>query len=159
MLKIKTVGNLVMNNEGTRAIFTVMAIEPDDKKDSDYKYVTQLYNVDLAAGTAPVQLTYGKDNSNQPALSPDGKNLAFVRAADGKPQIFILPLTGGEAYQLTKFSYGASAPKWSPDGKKILFASSIQLKDYLKDSLLNPTRTFASWPMEKPGITNQELQK
>ena len=154
MLKMKTAGNLVANNSGTMAAFTVTSIEPDEKKEGDYKYLTQIYKVDLTANATPVQLTFSKESSTQPAWSPDGKTLAFVRVADAKPQIFLLPMSGGEAYQLTKFTYGASAPKWSPDGKKILFAASIQMKDYLRDSVVNPNRSLAKWPLEKPGVTD-----
>ena len=112
MLKIKTAGNIVVNNEGTMAAFTLTSIEPDEKKDGEYKYVTQLYKTALLTNAAPVQLTFAKESSSQPAWSPDGKSLAFVRVTDGRPQVFVLPMSGGEAYQLTKFSYGASAPKW-----------------------------------------------
>jgi len=77
-----------------------------------------------------------------------------VRAVDGKPQIFLLPLDGGEPQQLTKHIYGASAPKWSADGKQILFSASISLKDLLKDTVLNPTHSLPQWPYEKPGFSN-----
>lgn len=150
---------MAVNNEGTMAAFTLTSIEPDEKKDGEYRYVTQLYKTDLLTNAAPMQLTFAKESSSQPAWSPDGKNLAFVRVTDGKPQVFVLPMSGGEAYQLTKFSYGASAPKWSPDGKKILFAANIQMKDYLRDSVVNPGRSFATWPLEKPGLTNAEIQQ
>lgn len=158
MLKIKTAGNLVVNQDGTEAAYTVTAIEPDEKKEGDYKYITQLYKVSLSEErSAPVQLTFSKEGASQPAWSPDGASLAFVRSVEGKPQVFVLPLGGGEAYQLTKFSYGASAPRWSPDGTKILFASSIQMKDYLKDVFLNSARSAIAWPLEKPGLTNTDL--
>ena len=63
--------------------------------------------------SSPRQLT-AKEGSSQAVWSPDGKQIAFVRAVDGKPQIFLLSLEGGEAIQLTKFRYGAGTPKWSP---------------------------------------------
>ena len=159
MLKIKTAGNMVATNDGSMAAFTVTSIEPDEKKDGEYRYITQIYKVDLTGNTAPAQLTFAKESSSQPSWSPDGKFLSFIRAVDGKPQIFILPMSGGEAYQLTKSNYGASAARWSPDGKKLLFVSNIQLKDYLRDSILNPSRTYPTWPMEKPGISNAELHQ
>jgi len=159
MLKIKTAGNMVSTVDGTMAAFTVTSIEPDEKREGEYRYVTQLYKADMTTNAAPVQITHARESSSQPAWSPDGRTLAFVRAIDGKPQIFILPMNGGEAYQLTKFTYGASAPKWSPDGTKLVFATSIQIKDFLKDSVLNPRRSYVAWPMEKPGLTNGEMQR
>lgn len=159
MLKIKTAGNIVVNADGSKAAFTVTSIEPDEKNKADYKYTTQIYVADLATAAAPVQMTAAKESSSGPAWSPDGKSLAFMRSADGKAQIFILPINGGEAYQLTKSNYSVSGLRWSPDGKRILFAASVQGKDLLKDSVLNPTRSYPLWPSEKPGVTYADLQK
>jgi dipeptidyl aminopeptidase/acylaminoacyl peptidase len=114
--------------------------------------------VNTDGNSAPKQLTT-KEGSSQAAWSPDGKQIAFVRLAEGRPQIFLLSLDGGEAVQLTKFKYGAGTPKWSPDGKQILFSSNISLKDLLTDSLLNPSHSLPAWPYEKPGFEkNEELR-
>ena len=157
MLKIKSIGTIALSNDGSKAAFTLTAIEPDGDSKWEYKYVNQVWLINTDGNTSPKQLT-GKEGSSQPAISPDGKQLAFVRLADGKPQIFLLSLDGGEAQQLTKYKYGAGTPKWSPDGKSILFSSSILLKDLLKDSLLNPQHSVPAWPLEKPGFDkNQQL--
>lgn len=157
MLRIKTVNNISLTNDGHRAAFTVMSIEPDEKNKLDYRYVTQVFTVNLDSSSSPTQLTFAKEGASQPAWSPDGSQLAFTRAVDGKSQIFVLPMSGGEPIQLTKFTYGASSPKWSPDGKKILFSSSIPLKDLLKDSVLNAKHEIPKWEFEKPGLKNAEL--
>ena len=151
MLKIKSISGVTLSPDGSKAAFQVTAIEPDGDNKSDYKYVTQLWSVHTDGSSSPRQLT-SKENSSQAAWSPDGKQLAFVRIADGRPQIFLLPLDGGEAFQLTKFKYGASVPKWSPDGKKLLFTAGVSLKDLWKDSSLNPGKSSPKWPSEKPGF-------
>jgi dipeptidyl aminopeptidase/acylaminoacyl peptidase len=154
LLKIKTVGEVRLNKEGTKAVFALTSIEADaDPKGSkwDYKYVTQLYLVPTDASAAPRPLT-SKESATQPAWSPDGRQLAFVRNTDGKPQIFLLSFDGGEPIQLTHFRFGASSPKWSPDGKEMLFSARIGLKEWLKDSLLNPTHALPAWPMEQAGV-------
>lgn len=156
MLKIKTVGPIRVNNDGTKAAFTLTTIEPDERNKLDYKYLTQIYTVGFD-GSAPVQVTHAKEGASQPAWSPDGKQLAFVRTVDGKPQLFILPMSGGEPYQLTKYYYGATVPHWSPDGKKIFFSSNISLRDLLKDSILNPAHAVPSWDFEKPGLKNNQF--
>src|SRR5215468_6382769 len=147
MLKIKSVANIILSADGNRAAFTITAIEPDGDAKLDYKYVNQVWMVNTDGNSPPRQLTT-KEGSSQPAWSPDGKQLAFVRAVEGKPQVFVLPLDGGEAAQLTKFKYGAGTPRWSPDGKQILFSSNIPLKDLLKDSILNPEHTVPAWSYE-----------
>ena len=158
MLKIKTAGGVTLSRDGSKAAFLLTSIEPDGTAKWEYKYITQLWMVPTDGSSAPRQLT-SRESVSQPAWSPDGKQLAFVRATDGKPQIFLLSLDGGEPTQLTKFRYGAAAPRWSPDGKQILFSANIPLKDLLKDSILNPGREIPKWPFEKPGIDNERLLK
>jgi len=159
LLKINTVGNITVTRDGNRAAFTVTTIEPDETNKQDYKYLTQLYSISTNTGELPLQLTSSKDGASQPAWSPDGRQLAFVRTVEGKPQIFILSMNGGEPLQLTKYKYGASSPKWSPDGKQVLFSSGIALQDLLKDSILNAGHNLPMWPFEKPGFDKNEQLK
>ncbi len=158
MLKIRPVNGVSLSKDGSKAVFTVTAIEPDGESKLEYKYVNQVWMVNTDGASSLKQLTT-KEGSSQAAFSPDGKQIAFVRLADNKPQVFLLPLDGGEAVQLTKFKYGAGTPKWSPDGKQILFSANIPLRDLLKDSALNPNKEIPKWPFEKPGFAgNQQLK-
>ena len=158
MLKIRSIGGINLSNDGSRAVFTVTTIEPDGDSKWENKYVNQVWMVNTDGVSLPKQLT-AKEGSSQAAWNPDGKRIAFVRVADGKPQIFLLSLDGGEAIQLTKFRYGAGTPTWSPDGKQLIFSSNISLKDLIKDSLLNPSHSVPSWPYEKPGFNKNDHMK
>lgn len=154
LLNIKAIGAVTISPDGSKAAFNVNSIESEGEGKPDYKYVLQIWMVNTDGSGTPRQLTT-KENSSQPAWSPDGKQLAFVRAVDGKPQIFLLPIDGGEAMQLTKHKYGAGSPKWSPDGRQLLFAASVPFKDLLKDSILNPGKAAPDWSLEKAGVTNK----
>lgn len=157
MLQIKTADNVVLNPAGTGAVFSLRSIKPAAEKEGDYEYADQLWMADLSGKSAPAQLT-GRNNDAQPAWSPDGTQLAFVRTGDNnKPQVFLLPMRGGEARQLTTFRYGATSPVWSPDGKEVMFTASVPLEDLLTDSLLNPGKELPTWSIEKPGYTNEVL--
>jgi len=158
MLKIRSIGEVTLSPDGSKAAFTVTTKENDGDSKLDYKYVSQLWMVSTEGNPTPRQLT-AKESAGQPAWSPDGKQLAFVRTVDNKPQIFLLSLDGGEAIQLTKFRYGASAPKWRPDGQQILFAANISLPELLKDSILNADHALPAWSLEKPGFTHNEQLK
>ena len=62
-----------------------------------------------------------------PAITPDGRRLAFLRCAAGRtPNVFVLPLgpgyrPEGEPRQLTREPNGARNPMWTGDGREVLY--------------------------------------
>jgi len=68
------------------------------------------------------------DRVSDPALSPDGKLVAFgVRETDydankGKNSIWIVPASGGKSVRLTDRALNATSPRWSPDGSVYFLA-------------------------------------
>lgn len=142
LMKIATTSHIQISPDGSKAVMVV--IRKTVKNENDYSYTRQLYKLDLTGKDQPLQLTFGDKNDSQPQWSPDGKQIAFVRADGDKSQIWILPLTGGEAHVLTKAEFGATNPRWSPDGKKILYSSSFP--GYAVAGKL-------TWPDERPGRT------
>jgi dipeptidyl aminopeptidase/acylaminoacyl peptidase len=108
--------------DGRAVVFTKVRVNA--KRDG---YETALWIVPAQGGEAR-QLTAGPRDTN-PQWSPDGKRLAFLRAAekDGKaqpPQIYLLDMAGGEARALTALPKAAAGMEWSPDGKTIAFTST-----------------------------------
>jgi len=61
------------------------------------------------------------------ALSPDGRQLAFVAHTAGKRQIWLRPLNGFEAHLLSGTENGWQ-PFWSPDGRYLGFFADGKLK-------------------------------
>ena len=112
------------------ATIAFVRVVVNEQKDD---YETSIWLVPASGAEAPRRLTSGTRDSS-PRWSPDGRQLAFVRAVerDGRPQppqVFLLALDGGEARAITDVPRGASSPVWSPDGLRIAFNSTTRPDD------------------------------
>lgn len=84
----------------------------------------ELVLVDAATG-AQRSLTSDRRGLAQPRWSPDGERLAFLaNGTDGKRQIWILPMKGGEAKKVTNAPNGIQQFAWSPDGTRFAFVTA-----------------------------------
>ncbi|MHB8754018.1 MAG: hypothetical protein ACYC92_03545, partial [Candidatus Acidiferrales bacterium] len=110
-------------------------ISPDDKSIvvtvaranmKDDRYDSELVLIDIATG-AQRTLTYGHKGANSARWSPAGDRLAFLAiAGEGKkaaPQIFVLPMDGGDAKQITTAPDGVEQFAWRPDGAMIAYVT------------------------------------
>jgi len=80
-----------------------------------------LWRVGVAGGIAQ-RLTTHPEEESRPAISPDGKTVAFVAGYEGPGEVYTLPLDGGVP---TRQTWDASRPawiSWTPQGE-ILFAT------------------------------------
>jgi len=72
------------------------------------------------------QMTFFTDSAVYPALSPDGRMLAFIRGDDpffGKGDLYVRLLPSGDAVQLTHDSVAKLGPTFSPDGSRIAYGT------------------------------------
>jgi dipeptidyl aminopeptidase/acylaminoacyl peptidase len=82
----------------------------------------------LVSEIAPPDKTVFSDSAGPMALSPDGRQLAFVaRNAKAVTQLWIRSLESGEAHALAG-TEDAVDPFWSPDGRFIAFFAERKLK-------------------------------
>lgn len=96
----------------------------NDKKE----YESHLYVQQVESHTTK-QWTFGQDKNSNPRFSPDGNTVVFQSNRSGVPQLWLLPLDGGEAKQLTTFKNGAVNPEWSKDGKSIIFTATLDTEE------------------------------
>lgn len=105
--------------------YVAFGVQRVDKK-TEKKYA----NLWLApTGGAPRQFTYGDQVDWQPRWSPDSRQLAFIsnRGDEKQPQIYLIPIDGGEARPLTDLKGEFGDIIWAPDGRRL--ACSFRKKD------------------------------
>jgi TolB protein len=68
----------------------------------------------------PVRLTAGPWDDRDPAVSPDGTQLAFTSHRDGSWNVYVLDLTTGDTRALTTGPAYKGDPHWSPDGQYLV---------------------------------------
>ena len=117
--RIVGVSGVQLSPDGRTAVVTVS--RPNYETD---KFESALHAVDVATGVAH-QLTFERKSVGSPRFSPDGQTLAFLApdSAD-HTQIWLMPMTGGDARRLTSHHSGVEHFAWRPDGHAIAFAAS-----------------------------------
>ena len=125
------VGDPQISPEGSMVAFVKVTVNA-----AKTNYDTSIWLVNTGGNDQPRRLTSGTRDTS-PRWSPDGKYLAFVRGSETPTpgsfaQIFLLPTSGGEAFQLTNVPRGAGGPVWSPDSKWIAFGNNANPDDIAK---------------------------
>lgn len=121
MWSLKRLGDPAITPDGALAVVPVTSYDIAENKG-----FTDLWLVPLNGGPAR-QLTSDKASDTQPAVSPDGKWVAFIskRGDDTENQVYVIAIDGGEARRVTAIPTGATVPKWFPDSQRLAFVSDI----------------------------------
>jgi Tol biopolymer transport system component len=107
----------------------------------------------------PLRLTSSPAEESQPAWSPDGKQIAFVRSLPGnRGEILIIPADGGPERSLTEIAVSSTLPRldWSPDGSTFVTARTATADGLTSGLILISTangsqRTLTSPQFGTPG--------
>jgi len=113
--RIVQVSNPQISPDGSSIVVSVSRTNYDENR-----YDTELVLVDVASRTHKV-LTRRK--ISRPSWSPSGSSLAFTSSVEGKSQIFVLPIDGGEAMQITNAPTGVNSYSWRPDESAFTYIS------------------------------------
>jgi dipeptidyl aminopeptidase/acylaminoacyl peptidase len=110
-----------LSPDGQTVAFVVTRV---DRAANEYR--SSIFLAPTDGSSPPRRLTSGEKQDAAPRWSPDGTELAFVsdRSVDQK-QLYVLPLSGGEARRLTDLKESVREPVWSPDGTRLAFSARV----------------------------------
>jgi Tol biopolymer transport system component len=91
----------------------------------DPKTGFDVQKLDVASG-AMTPVVHGPADEVAPALSPNGKWLAYVSTESGAPEIYLTSFPSGEG-KWQASADGGNAPRWSRDGKQLFYAKDDRL--------------------------------
>ena len=104
------------------------------------------------------QLSEHPDGAYDPAISPDGRRIAYVARAQGSHDIWVMNVDGGGAQRVTHHG-AARGPCWSPDGQYIAYAAAegnlfdlwvATAPAYSPTQVATPTATGTPRPRQDP---------
>jgi hypothetical protein len=119
-----------------------------------------------AGGGAPVVIREGTDPLDQPAVSPDGRWLAYVSGESGRMEVFVEPF-GRPGRRVRVSASGGGQPRWRGDGGELFYvaadgwlmsAGAKPAADHLEVALpvglfrgLRPDATFDGYAVTRDG--------
>ncbi|MFN7919582.1 MAG: S9 family peptidase [Bryobacteraceae bacterium] len=127
-MKFRAVGDVTPSPDGSMAVWTErQAVIAAEKSEN----VTHVF-AGSTTGSRRFQLTRGDKSCTAPRFSPDGAFVFFLSERSGKPNLYRIPVAGGEAEKITEWKGAIGQFRVSPDGKRIAFAGADEDKDLEK---------------------------
>ncbi len=123
-MQMRRLGGISVSPDGRWVMYSATDVDLDENT-----LTSHLWIVPVAGGPARA-LTASMAGESGGRFSPDGKQILFESARDGRQQIWLADFdttqgTIGEPHRLTSLSTGTSGAIWSPDSRHILFVSRV----------------------------------
>ncbi|HEX7733531.1 MAG TPA: hypothetical protein VF458_01665, partial [Ktedonobacteraceae bacterium] len=129
LVEIQLVGEPQVSPDG---LLIAYALQKNDLATNTTR--SSIWLVPVVTGTSgklqqPRQLTASEFHSTTPRWSPDGRWLAFLSNRSGSTQVYLLPLNGGEAHQVSFLKQAVTDFSWRPDGHALLLQGPWKMED------------------------------
>lgn len=120
LVKLNKLHSAVVSHDGTKLVYGLKTVNDKGEASSD------LYLLDLTQADAkPLQLTSAAGTEHDISFANDDKSIYFLASRSGSSQLFQLPLTGGEAQQVSDLPLDIDGYKLSNDGKQIVLSMRV----------------------------------
>jgi dipeptidyl aminopeptidase/acylaminoacyl peptidase len=147
LFKLTFLNGAVLSPDGTQVLYVLSYVNGDQDQYAIWWHSLQTGETRQMSA-----------DGHSPAWSPNGQAFAFISGRNDRPQIFLMPVNGGEARQLTTVKQGVGGgPAWSPDGKTIAFSAGPAFDEPFDFS--KPYRiTRAVYRIDGAGYLDQAVQ-
>ena len=113
-----------VNVKSTEVTWASLDVTPDGKS-IVFDTVGDIFISSIDGGDAQA-LTQDFAWNIHPAVSPNGKQIAFISDRDGLSNVWVMNIDGSDLRQVTKEKNNIiHSPKWSPDGQYIVVTKGI----------------------------------
>ena len=124
LMAMRRLGDIDLSPGGKWVLLTVTDVDLERNTRTPHLWVVPV------KGGEEKPITASQAGESSGRFSPDGKQILFLSARGGVPQIYLASFDAGSgnigpAQALSHLSTGAGGPLWSPDGASILFTSSV----------------------------------
>jgi len=123
LMTLKSIVDVQIAPDGERVAYVVSTPNLDKNEHDAALYVVP------SGGGSSTRLADALRIFNVPAprpqlrWSPDGRTISVLGSVAGRPEVFGVAASGGEARQLTKAPEGVLAYEWAPDGQSLAFVT------------------------------------
>jgi dipeptidyl aminopeptidase/acylaminoacyl peptidase len=170
LLETKRLSDLQVHPDGNRIAFVVAENNFADSETVSHLWLTEYVAPDSEEPKPQEpaepedwtrQLTYSAEGESCPRWSPDGEGLAFLSSrpdpqADEEeetpdtPQVWLLPMEGGEARKLTSTREPILQYTWLPDSSAILYLTPQPLPKPLESTRKDEQNSLFIDPVREP---------
>jgi TolB protein len=102
---------------------------------SDRGGAPQIYRMG-AAGSSAERVTFTGGYNISPALSPDGRWLAYISRVNGAFKLHVMELASGNVSAITD-TVADESPSFSPNSRLLVYATSVQGREALMTTTLD----------------------
>ncbi|MFC1529204.1 S9 family peptidase [Gemmatimonadota bacterium] len=126
LMTLNNAGSPVISPDGAWVAYTLSKLDT-----ASMETETHIWLAPVNGSEEPRQFTNGASNESSPRFTPDSRNLTFLATrGDSKRQVWSIPLTGGEAMQLTHFEDGLpGSPVWNRGMTQFAYAKRDEWED------------------------------
>jgi dipeptidyl aminopeptidase/acylaminoacyl peptidase len=112
---LASAGDPQISPDGNSVVYTLSKTNPETKKGA-----SQIWRCAID-GSGATRLTWTGERNRGARWAPDGQSIAFVSDRVKKSGIFVLPIAGGEAREITRHGVETGDLAWSADGRHIAY--------------------------------------